>query len=81
MKIQICIGSSCHLKGAPLIIELFQKSIAEHHLEDKVDLVGSFCLGKCGSEGVSIVIDDELITGVTQDNFYRLFDEKVLKKL
>lgn len=81
MKIQICIGSSCHLKGAPQIIELFQKALVEHHLEEKVDLVGSFCLGKCGSEGVSIVIDDELITGVTQENFYRLFDEKILKKL
>lgn len=45
MKIQICIGSSCHLKDSQGIIELFQKSILENKLEDKVTLVGAFCMG------------------------------------
>ncbi len=81
MKIQICIGSSCHLKGAPEVIELFQKAISENHLEDKVELVGSFCLGKCSNQGVTVVFNDNEIVGVTTDNFYKVFDEKVLKKL
>ena len=45
MKIQICIGSSCHLKDSQGIIELFQKSILENKLEDKVTLVGTARMG------------------------------------
>lgn len=81
MKVQICIGSSCHLKGAPEVIELFQKAISEHHLEKKVELVGSFCLGKCANDGVAVVFDGEVVIGVTKDNFYRVFDEKILKRI
>ena len=36
MLIQICVGSSCHLKGSPEIVELFQKAVAEKHLEDEI---------------------------------------------
>ena len=42
MIIQICVGSSCHLKGSPEIVELLQKAVEEYHLEDEVTLAGSF---------------------------------------
>ena len=35
--VEICVGSSCHLKGSEQIVELFQKAIAEHHLENDVN--------------------------------------------
>ena len=47
MIIQVCVGSSCHLKGSAEIVELFQKAIEEHCLEDEVALADSFCIGKC----------------------------------
>ena len=34
--VEVCVGSSCHLKGAPEIVELLQKNIAENHLEDDI---------------------------------------------
>lgn len=43
MNVLICVGSSCHLKGAPELVELFQKAIEENHLEGLVTLSGSFC--------------------------------------
>lgn len=69
MKISVCIGSSCHLKGSHEVVKLFKDYIAEHQLADKVDLSGTFCLGNCSSEGVSVQIDDGEIYGITADNF------------
>ena len=41
--IQVCVGSSCHLKGSAEIVQMFESAIAEHHIEDEVILTGSFC--------------------------------------
>ena len=81
MIIQVCVGSSCHLKGSPEIVELFQKAIEENHLEDEITLAGSFCIGKCNRIGVTIQIDDDIHTGVTKENFKEIFNENVLKVL
>ena len=81
MIIQICVGSSCHLKGAPEIVELLQNAIAEYHLEDEVTLAGSFCIGKCNRIGVTVQVDDDIHVGVTKENFSEFFREKVLSEL
>ena len=81
MVIQICIGSSCHIKGSPEIVELLQKAIAENHLEDEITLAGNFCIGKCNRIGVTIQIDDDIHTGVTKESFKEFFEENVLKKI
>ena len=44
MIIQVCVGSACHLKGSPEIVELIQKAVEENHLKDEITLVGSFCI-------------------------------------
>ena len=78
MEIYVCIGSSCHLRGSYDIIELLKKNIKLNNLEDKIDLKASFCLGKCTS-GVTIKVDDEIITGVSKENFDEIFNKYVLK--
>lgn len=81
MIIQICVGSSCHLKGSERLVELFQSKISELSLSDEVTLAGSFCTGRCNREGVTVIIDDEVFTGLTPENFDGFFDDNVLKKL
>ena len=81
MIIQICVGSSCHLKGSPVIVELLQNAVAEYHLENDVTLAGSFCIGKCNREGVTVQVDDDIHIGITKENFKDFFTEQVLKKL
>ena len=78
MVIQICVGSSCHLKGSYEIVELLNKAVEEHHLEDEVSLAGSFCIGKCNREGVTVQVDDEIYVGITTLNFKEFFEDKVL---
>ena len=80
MIIQVCVGSSCHLKGSPEIVELLQKAVSENHLEDEVTLAGSFCIGKCNRIGVTIQVDDDVHTGITKENFKEFFQENVLSK-
>lgn len=79
--IQICVGSSCHLKGAPDIVQLLQNKIAELHLEDKIVLSGSFCTGKCNRIGVTITVGDEIHTGVTKENFSEFWQNVILSAL
>ena len=81
MIIQICVGSSCHIKGSAEIVELLQTAIAENHLENDVTLAGSFCIGKCNRVGVTVQVDDEVHTGVTKEGFKEFFQEAVLAKL
>ena len=81
MIIQICVGSSCHLKGSPEIVELLQKAVEEHRLTDEVTLAGSFCIGKCNRVGVTVQVDDDIHVGVTRENFKEFFQENVLDKL
>lgn len=81
MIIQVCVGSSCHLKGSPEIVELFQNAISENNLGEAVTLVGSFCIGKCNRTGVTVQVDDDIHTGITRENFKEFFSEQILKKL
>ena len=81
MIIQICVGSSCHIKGSAEIVELLQAAVAEHHLENDVTLAGSFCIGKCNRIGVTVQVDDEVHTGVTKEGFKEFFQTQVLAKL
>ena len=79
MIIQICVGSSCHLKGSEKLVELFQKAISDNKLDGDITLAGSFCTGKCNREGVTITVDDNIYTGITPENFSAFFNDKVLQ--
>ena len=65
MKVYVCVGSSCHLRGSYDIINLMKERLEENGLADKVELSAAFCLGKC-TEGVSVKVDDEIICGVSR---------------
>lgn len=78
--IQICVGSSCHLKGSEDIVELLKQAITAHHLENEVTLAGSFCAGRCNRVGVTVTVDDEVYTGVTKEGFAEFFQNAVLSR-
>ncbi len=76
--IQICVGSSCHLKGSQVIVELFQKYIAENGLDNEIVLTGSFCTGRCNRTGVTVTVNDDIYTGITAENFREFWDNTVM---
>ncbi len=79
MKLTVCIGSSCHIKGSRQVVEKFQKLIAQHSLEDKVELGGTFCLGNC-QKGVCVNLDGEFHS-VSPDTAEEFFDREIVAKL
>lgn len=80
MNIYICVGSSCHLKGSYDIIQLMREAISVNKLEDKVKLSAAFCLGRC-TDGVSVKVNDDIICGVSKENFNQFFHDRVLSKV
>ena len=81
MIVQICVGSSCHLKGSEQIVALLQEALKNYHLEDEVVLTGSFCIGQCNRVGVTVQVDDDVHTGITTENFREFFREHILSKI
>lgn len=79
MKITVCIGSSCHIKGSRQVVEQLQNLISEAKIGDKVELGGTFCMGKC-QQGVCVTVDDEFYS-VTPENVGEFFKNDVLSKL
>ena len=79
MKITVCIGSSCHLKGSRQIVEGLQQRINEHELDNQITLTGAFCMGHC-AEGVNVTIDGERFS-VHPETLDRFFSSEVLSRL
>ncbi len=79
MKITICIGSSCHIKGSRQVVGQLQKLVSERGLEDKIELSGAFCMNNC-QKGVCVTVDDELYS-VSPETVKDFFENTVLKKL
>jgi NADH:ubiquinone oxidoreductase subunit E len=77
--VQICVGSSCYLKGSADIVELFEKNIEIYGLQNEIVLVGSFCMGKCNRVGVTIQVNDDVHVGITKETFKEFFEEHILK--
>lgn len=79
VKITICIGSSCHLKGSRQIVEELQRLVAANNLKDKVELAGQFCMGNC-QNGVCVTIGEANFS-LTPSDTKRFFEEQVLPKV
>lgn len=79
MKVTVCIGSSCHIKGSRQVVEQLQYLIAENKLGDKVELGGTFCMGKC-QQGVCVTVDDALYS-VTPESVGEFFEKNIKAKV
>ncbi len=79
MKVTVCIGSSCHIKGSRQVVEQLQYLIDEAGIGDKVELSGTFCMGKC-QQGVCVTVDDNFHS-VTPDTVKDFFNDSVLSKV
>ena len=79
MKVIVCIGSSCHIKGSRPVVEKLQELINKNNLNEKVDLGGTFCLGNC-QKGVCVTIDYQFYS-VSPDTVEEFFEKEILSKV
>lgn len=79
MKVTVCIGSSCHLKGSRQVVERLQQLVAGNGLGEKVDLGGTFCMGKC-QQGVCVTVDD-VVYSVSPETVEEFFETNIKAKV
>ncbi len=79
LKVIVCIGSSCHIKGSRKVVEQLQDLIAENGLGNKVELGGTFCMGRC-QEGVCVTVDGAFYS-VTPESVGEFFAKEVLARV
>jgi NADH:ubiquinone oxidoreductase subunit E len=80
LTVTVCVGSSCHIKGARDVIMRFNELLKKQKLEDIVELKGSFCMERCG-EGINWQIDDEPLTSSNVDDAVKTFKERIIKSI
>ncbi len=79
MKVTVCIGSACHLKGAGRVLEQLRYLVREHGLEKVVVIAATFCMGNCVA-GVNVTIDGEVFS-VEQQDTRAFFEREILAKV
>jgi len=79
MNLTICIGSSCHLKGARTVAQTLERMIDERGLRSKINFYAAFCMGNC-QNGVSVSID-ETVYSVTPETVEQFFEQEVLSRI
>ena len=79
MKMTVCIGSSCHIKGSRLVVEQLQDLIAKENLSNKIELGGTFCIGKC-QQGVCVTVDGEFFS-VSPETVPAFFEKEIKAKV
>lgn len=79
IKISVCIGSACHLKGSYNVINGLQQAIEKNGVSDKVEIAGTFCLGHCG-DNVSVQVDGEYFS-VDPEKINDFFKENILSRM
>lgn len=79
MKVTVCIGSSCHIKGSRDVVKELQRLIAENNLSESVELGGTFCMGKC-QQGVCVTVDDNFHS-VSPETVAEFFEKEIKAKV
>jgi NADH:ubiquinone oxidoreductase subunit E len=79
-SIEVCVGSSCHLRGSYEVIGELKRLLAEYALEAEFELKGCFCLGEC-KNGVSLRVDGKVYTLLNKDNVRKFVDDHLLAKV
>lgn len=54
--VEVCVGSSCYVKGSNQVVAYLKQLIAENHWEDQVQIKGAFCMQMC-SEGLGVKVN------------------------
>ncbi|MEA4847479.1 MAG: (2Fe-2S) ferredoxin domain-containing protein [Clostridiaceae bacterium] len=80
IELNVCIGSSCHVKGSYNVIQTLQQLIEENGLHDKLEMKAQFCMRNC-QHGVSVSIGDEIfsVSPETAEEFFRDVVLKLIK--
>lgn len=66
LKVTVCVGSSCHVRGSRLVLARFAQILDEQNIPHRVSLVGCFCMDRCG-EKMNWKFEDEEVSSTSAE--------------
>ncbi|MBP8785173.1 MAG: (2Fe-2S) ferredoxin domain-containing protein [Synergistaceae bacterium] len=79
LEINVCIGSSCHVRGSYNVIQAIQQIIEEKSLHDKINFNTTFCMKECHNAGVGVTVNGEAYN--VSPNGIEPFLQTILEKI
>lgn len=64
VKVKVCVGTNCFVKGSQELLQQLVRYVEEHRLADLVDVSATFCLAQCGQEP-NVSVDHHVLTHCT----------------
>ena len=77
IRIIICVGSSCSVRGADRLAAELERLIARENLSAQIEMVGSFCMSDC-SNGVSVKVMDRQYHEVQPQHAEAFFYQEII---
>ncbi len=77
IKITVCVGSACYMKGSRQVVAILRRLIEENGLAGEYELEGTFCTGNC-QRGVCVELNGKTYS-LTPDNTEEFFRTEILK--
>lgn len=77
IRITICVGSSCSVRGSDELAAALEQFIARENLSAEIELVGSFCMNDC-SNGVSVKVMDRQYHEILPQRAEEFFNTEIL---
>lgn len=74
VEIVICLGSSCFARGNKKTVQIIDKFIKDHKLEDRVYFHGNHCFGSCES-GPNMKINNQFLVNVSSAKIIEILKE------
>lgn len=64
IKVQVCVGTSCYIRGSQQLLKQLMELITSQQLTDQVSISASFCFERC-NKGPTVTIQDKTIEKCT----------------
>jgi len=74
-EIKICLGSSCFSRGNKTTLQVVQKYLKDHQLEQNVILKGNHCFSNCSS-GPILKIGDKIYEQVSKESVLEILESE-----
>ena len=76
VKVTVCVGSSCHVRGSRSVLARFSEILEEQGVPYRVSLVGCFCMDRCG-ERMNWKFEDQDISSTSAEEAEQTLREKL----
>ncbi|HOS93073.1 MAG TPA: (2Fe-2S) ferredoxin domain-containing protein [Armatimonadota bacterium] len=66
VKVRVCVGTGCYLRGSQDLLHGLIRRIGELGLSDRVDVQATFCFEQC-DRGPSVAVGDQVLERCSLD--------------